>query len=79
MRDCAVVVAAFRDCCMKHTRDEVRVYSEHSLKTKGLGKPGEAPGGAGAAVAVCPVLRTHLEQEGQREGAVLDGSDKLVL
>lgn len=73
------------DCCfwcyMKSTRDEVWVYSGHSLKTKGLGKPGEAPRGAGAAVAVYPILRTQLDtaQEGQREGEVFDGCDKLVL
>lgn len=58
MRGCAVVVVAFGEV-MKHTRDEVCVYSEHSLKTKGLGKTGEAPGGAGAAVAVCPLLETQ--------------------
>lgn len=45
---------------MKHMRDEVWVYSEHSLKTKGLGKTGEAPGGIGAAVTVCPLLETQL-------------------
>lgn len=59
-------------------RYEVWVYSEHSLKTKGFGKPGEAPRGAGAAVS-CPGDPTgHCEQEGQREGEVLDGYDKLV-
>lgn len=59
--DCAVVVIAFRDCCMKHTRDEVWVYSEHSLRTK------EAPGAAGAAVVVCPVLGTHLDTVSRRD------------
>lgn len=34
----AVVAVGFGECCMKHTGDEVWVYSEHSLKTKGLGK-----------------------------------------
>lgn len=60
---------------------EVWVYSEHSVNTKRLGKPGEAPRrGAGTGVAVYPVLGTQLdtEQEGQREGEVLDGYDKLV-
>lgn len=52
---------------MKHTRDEVWVYSEHSLKTKGLGKPGEAPRGAGAAVAVCPILGTQLDTVSRRD------------
>lgn len=36
-------------------------------KTKGLGKPGEAPGGAEATVAVCKVLETHLDTVSGRD------------
>lgn len=52
---------------MKHTGDEVWVNCEHDLKRKGLGKLGEAPRGAGTAVAVCPILETQLDTMSRRE------------
>lgn len=64
---CAAVAVAFGECCMEHMKDEVWVYSEHSLKTKGLGKAGGAPGGAGDAVALCPVLGTQLDTVSSRD------------
>lgn len=67
VRGYAVAAVAFGECYMKHTRDGLWVYSEHSLKTKGLGKPGEAPRGAGVAVAVCPVLGTQLDTVSRRD------------
>lgn len=67
MRGYTVVGVAFGECYMEHTGDGVWVYSEHSLKTKGLGKPGEAPRGAGAAVAMCPILGTQLDAVSRRD------------